>query len=378
MGRCSYIWNEWNEKNNRLVKRQCPKEVCKSSEEYCIFHDPSPSKDANLFRQELDRKLDNKDYNFRGYYFPIDIHFSNKEFGEDVCFDGTTFQKNAYFNGTTFHRNADFYGTTFQKNAYFNGTTFQYVSFFGVIIERNLEFTPKKIGQLNLQNAKFLFKGHITADLVKAKFHGAELENVAFIDCVWPEKQIIYEELHMDDERLCFRDLETIYRNLKQNMQHYGDYSAAGEFYFREMECRKESMKKKRFSANWFKSFGYSLLKYTCGYGEKPFLVIRSSLLIIALGAILFFFCGVARTGTDVPQERDSVIDYSLDSLSLNKTTLLDFGYCIYYSVVTFTTLGYGDIHPLGLSHIFASLEAFTGAFFMALFVLVFGRKMMR
>jgi hypothetical protein len=40
--------------------------------------------------------------------------------------------------------------------------------------------------------------------------------------------------------------------------------------------------------------------------------------------------------------------------------------------VVTFTTLGYGDIHPVGYSHYVASVEALTGAFFMALFVVVF------
>jgi hypothetical protein len=47
--------------------------------------------------------------------------------------------------------------------------------------------------------------------------------------------------------------------------------------------------------------------------------------------------------------------------------------------VVTFTTLGYGDIHPLGFSsHAIAFSEAFIGAFFIALFVVVFARKMMR
>jgi hypothetical protein len=46
--------------------------------------------------------------------------------------------------------------------------------------------------------------------------------------------------------------------------------------------------------------------------------------------------------------------------------------------VVTFTTLGNGDIHPVGYSHYLASAEALTGAFFMALFVVVFVRKMAR
>ena len=34
---------------------------------------------------------------------------------------------------------------------------------------------------------------------------------------------------------------------------------------------------------------------------------------------------------------------------------------CIYYSVVTFTTLGYGDFYPVGLARAMAALEALTG-----------------
>ncbi len=52
----------------------------------------------------------------------------------------------------------------------------------------------------------------------------------------------------------------------------------------------------------------------------------------------------------------------------------------IYFSVVTFTTLGYGDYSPKPhfQFQLLASLEAFIGAFTIALFVLVFGRKVMR
>ena len=281
------------------------------------------------------------------------------------------------FGLATFLKNAKFWRATFQ-DAYFYGATFQKdADLSGAVIERNLKFTPSQINKLDLRYAQFLFKGHITADLTEARFHRADLENVAFIDCTWPEK--IYEEIHMNDEKLNLKELETIYRNLKQSMQRHGDYSKAGDFYYREIECRKKAMREERFSLNWFKSFGHSLLKYTCGYGEKPGLVVRNSFLIILLGAVLFFFCGVARVSTELPSEENPyIIDYSWESLNFSYTTFKDFGYCLYYSVVTFTTLGYGDIHPRGYSHIIASAEALTGAFFMALFVVVFARKMMR
>jgi hypothetical protein len=50
----------------------------------------------------------------------------------------------------------------------------------------------------------------------------------------------------------------------------------------------------------------------------------------------------------------------------------------LYYSVVTFTTLGYGDITPFGISRLFAAFEAFVGSFTIALFVVVFVKRMTR
>ena len=51
----------------------------------------------------------------------------------------------------------------------------------------------------------------------------------------------------------------------------------------------------------------------------------------------------------------------------------------IYFSFVTFTTLGLGDISPLNdLGKVLICCEAVIGAFLIALFVVVFARKMIR
>ncbi len=49
-----------------------------------------------------------------------------------------------------------------------------------------------------------------------------------------------------------------------------------------------------------------------------------------------------------------------------SSTRVLD---AIYFSVITATNTGYGDIVPLGLSRLFAATEAFTGLFLFALFM---------
>jgi len=57
----------------------------------------------------------------------------------------------------------------------------------------------------------------------------------------------------------------------------------------------------------------------------------------------------------------------------------LSFGRALYFSIITFTTLGYGDIKPTpGWGSALCATEAILGGIMMALTVLVIGRKFMR
>ncbi|MGD2250954.1 MAG: pentapeptide repeat-containing protein [Candidatus Methanofastidiosia archaeon] len=294
---------------------------------------------------------------------------------QDADFREATFQGTAYFSQTTF-QDAIFKKATFQGNADFEGATFQDAVFGMATFHKKVELAIENIKKLDLRHAEFLFRSYITTDLTKTLYNRVFIENVGFSDYERSEKNyIIYEEEHMNDEdvNLSYTQLETIYRDLKQNMQNHGDYTTAGKFYYREMEMRRKGATIK--NCIWL-----TVYRALAGYGEKPGWVVRNSLIIILLGAVLFFFSGVARVGADVPPESSPyIIDYSINSLDFCWNMVPDFYYCFYYSVVTFTTLGYGDIHPIGYySHAIAFSEAFIGAFFMALFVVVFARKMMR
>ncbi|MBU7025490.1 MAG: two pore domain potassium channel family protein [Theionarchaea archaeon] len=62
-----------------------------------------------------------------------------------------------------------------------------------------------------------------------------------------------------------------------------------------------------------------------------------------------------------------------------NPTPLEQIGSTLYFSFVTFTTLGLGDIEPINFfGRTLICCEAVIGAFLIALFVVVFARKMMR
>ena len=91
-------------------------------------------------------------------------------------------------------------------------------------------------------------------------------------------------------------------------------------------------------------------------------------MLLILICATLYTFTGLSYQGEIVSFNASKSIS---ENLSL-------FFLCLYYSVVTFTTLGYGDFTPGGLSRAIAAIEAFPGSFTIALFVVVFVKKMTR
>jgi hypothetical protein len=50
----------------------------------------------------------------------------------------------------------------------------------------------------------------------------------------------------------------------------------------------------------------------------------------------------------------------------------------LYFSVITFFTVGYGDMTPVGFCKLIAMLEAFSGVLIMSLFVVGLSRKYLR
>ncbi len=127
-------------------------------------------------------------------------------------------------------------------------------------------------------------------------------------------------------------------------------------------------------SLNWLKLV---IASFIYGYGENPWYVIRFALIIIFLFAIILNFSGIVnsdRTNLIIEFIKESKGgEYTLKYLGPILGSFLD---CLYFSVVTFTTLGYGDFQPaVGLSRLIVSFESIIGAITMALFVYTFARR---
>ncbi|USD65814.1 ion channel [Vibrio sp. SCSIO 43136] len=158
-----------------------------------------------------------------------------------------------------------------------------------------------------------------------------------------------------------FQEAEEVVRAIRKQCEKDGLFETAGKFFKKEMIFRRYQMP--RFSLQRMISRSVDLF---CGYGESPMRVVLFSIFFIWLCSLAFFLLGTTASNTYTYQDHGAM------------SYVLEFFNALYFSVVTFTTLGYGDISPIGVARFIAAFEAFVGSFTMALFVVVFVKKMTR
>jgi uncharacterized protein YjbI with pentapeptide repeats len=147
---------------------------------------------------------------------------------------------------------------------------------------------------------------------------------------------------------------EESYRDIKQYFISNGMYNDASWASFKEKTMERLALKKKG-DWNYLPSL---IMNVLCGYGEKPYRIILSAFLTILSFALVYsVFNAVERSGD---------LAYSL--------RWYDY---IYYSAITFTTVGYGDFVPKAhmACRLLAGVEAFSGVFVTGLFIFTLARK---
>jgi uncharacterized protein YjbI with pentapeptide repeats len=225
------------------------------------------------------------------------------------------------------------------------------------------DLTRAKLSGARLWNATLTNANLTESDLSFADFWNAKLFNVKLWHaCFGGAKSLTKSNFSLSVKPFDTAKIdetgglsaEESYRDLKQYFMSCGRYNDASWASFREKTMERIVMKKKR-DLNYLPSLFMSLI---CGYGEKLYRIVLAALSTILIFAFLYHHFDT--------MESSVVKDYV--------PVWSDY---IYYSTITFTTVGYGDFIPKcnGVFRLLSALEAFMGVFLSGLFIFTLARK---
>lgn len=249
------------------------------------------------------------------------------------------------------------------------GYDFSYADFYHANLKSghmfNINMQHASIMKADLRDANLNCANLEETNMLGVKWTGSKFENVK-IGKKLRQEVLAKHELEQNNQQASvdyLEQAEEIYRDLRKHAEHEGIFTLSGYFIQKELTMRRLQLPRYSIKRSISK-----MVDLFCGYGEAPLRIIGLSMIIILVCAIIYAFTGLSF--------QDSV--QAVSSKQTLEQNLALFASSLYYSVVTFTTLGYGDFTPVGISRAIAAIEAFTGSFTIALFVVVFVKKMTR
>ncbi|UCH09127.1 MAG: pentapeptide repeat-containing protein [Fidelibacterota bacterium] len=226
----------------------------------------------------------------------------------------------------------------------------------------------------NLQEAD-LFKANLAGanlngtNLQNCNFLGANLDETRLNDATFHRKYMVVNELQArearkrgdkETERAKLTEARDVYRLLRRALEGQASSKDVGMFFAREMVVTRKLMPLYSPHRWWLK-----LTDLSFGYGERIGRIIISIMIIIVSSALVYGFEGL-RYG-------DTIIQYGTGESFLETA-----GNLIYFSTVVFTTVGFGDIVPLGpWNKLVMMLEGFSSLLYMAMLIIAIYKRTM-
>ena len=297
------------------------------------------------------------DADFRSAIFTGDANFRHAIFTGDANFGFANFTGDANFQHAKFNGDTDFWSAIFTGDADFGyaiftgDADFRFANFNG---DANFGFANFN-GDANFQLAEFtgdtdfgyaIFTGD--ADFRDVNFNVyVEFSGVDF-------KKIFIRWESLEHHLVCDG---LVYIKLIKNFRDLEQFEDADNAYY---QYRKQSQAKKRISLS---KFADAFIWFTCGYGVKPLRTIFIAGFMILLFSFIYW-------------KGEGIIRLKENNKETNQT--VSFWDALYFSAVTFTTVGYGDWYPKDLFRKFVVIEGLLGWLTLALFLVTLANVMIR
>ena len=240
------------------------------------------------------------------------------------------------------------------------------------------DFSDASMYGANLEGAN-LFKTNFeranlkSANMKNANLLGADFTNTKLNNVDWGKDNKVLNELQAEEylkngnkekSKEKYKEAEDIYRTLKISLKAQTLGDDVGKVFIREMIVKRKQMSK--FSPLRIAS---KLAHITTGYGEKVWNIFYTALGMIICCAFLFGFTGVLY--------KNSILGFFGDIEKFGGIINV-FGNLLYFSMVVFSTVGFGDIVPINaLGKSVVIFEGLLGTLILSILIIALYKQLM-
>ena len=240
------------------------------------------------------------------------------------------------------------------------------------------DFSGASMYGVNLEGAN-LFKTNFeganlkAANMKNCNMLGAIFSNTKLNNVDWNKDYKVINEIEaeqdfssgdVDTAKEKYRESEDIYRSLKITLQAQSLGEDTSKMFLRVM-----IVKRKQLPLFAPLRLAHKFAHLAFGYGEKIENIFYSMLTVLVTCALIYGINGVDYQDRNLSFFADDIQEYGY---------LKTFGNLFYFSVVVFSTVGFGEITPLGLlNKTIMIFEGLTGGIIVTIFIIAIYRQLM-
>lgn len=284
---------------------------------------------------EVEDSIDLRGINLSGFDFRVHVKEDDAGFSEEIAIlsnihlEGSILKHSNFENGKI-------------HNCYFEDADISHSG-----------FNDANLNSCSFQGTNCTGIGFHGAKLVDCNFTDAVIKDLILSATLADQKTTFGKELKSEKEK-SYHLASIECKQIKEMYKNSSLHAQADHYHYKEMVIKRKIIP----LYNPLRWLNYIFGDLLCKYGTSFTSVLLWSALVIVVCAFLLN------------------INHSL--LYNNAATDASFLDALYFSIVSFTTLGYGDFHAIGLMRFVAGVEAFAGVSLMSLFTVIVARKIIR